>query len=219
MNHFSEIRQSFAEVKALRAEGDKWRYDEEPLSVFESTFGPVLNGQTIGELVSHLRAKKGHVRASNILGGRKVLEELGVDDGVSVRLINKSLVEGDTSKIRTIGENVLSKKTWEQIPAEQDLILSIGRAAYIGLPVSDDIWYWFLNQAWGKLAVGGVMLLQAPLGKGSGLESLSKIAQNVHGVTMRVHRYVDSNDHDTYYAIYVEKGAGSPKDFPPKSMK
>ncbi|MFA5933101.1 MAG: hypothetical protein WCV81_02420 [Microgenomates group bacterium] len=162
-----ETKKIALEEEAQRQGGEEaWRFDNENLSQFESFFAPVLDKPLYETISEYKSSHPESTYVMNIMGGTQLLKELRPTKGIAVRLADNRTdqeKEEDTKrKISIITGKVLSNSLWKKIPSQQNFILSMPQGALYSLPISDDIYYFLINEMWKKLADNGTMLVQIP---------------------------------------------------------
>lgn len=147
----------------------------------------------------------------NFFGGTKVLEDLGVVKGTSVRLENKK----DDEKYDVISGDLISKKIWDDIPDNIDIALSMPRGGLYHIPDSPDVAYFLLNNVWNKLnPESGIFLFQALFFNADQFLQWADQFNGVDGVRIFYNVVEDVNDTDKYIAVGLYRLPGAPQDLP-----
>lgn len=166
-NLFNELLESKRAIKArLNEVGDYWNFDNLGLDDYDKYFRPYV-GCSIQELRDSALKANGHVKAVNIMGGTRVLGELGADESYAVRLRDDrdelTKKEDGQKRVFLIEGNILSKKTIDKIPGDIDILLCMPAGAWEFLPYNRDFYHYLGNVAVKKMAVGGIALIQLPM--------------------------------------------------------
>jgi hypothetical protein len=144
---------------------DSWGFDEWGLANYDLYFEETLGHSLLTE-VEHLQREFGDVRAANVMGGLTILRQLPISEGYAVRLTDKrpSYQKDDDAHrhLHVIIGDILSKKTWMQIPKNLQLIMSLPLGADISIPELPFFYYQLGSRMINTLSVGGIALVQMP---------------------------------------------------------
>lgn len=210
--NYEEIKRTKKELRDyLEENGDNWKFDEESLAIFDEFFSTVTGGMSIQDMVDRFRQSGREPIVVNFFGGTKVLEDLGVVKGTSVRLENKK----DDEKYDVISGDLISKKIWDDIPDNIDIALSMPRGGLYHIPDSPDVAYFLLNNVWNKLnPESGIFLFQALFFNADQFLLWADQFNGVDGVRIFYNVVEDVNDTDKYIAVGLYRLPGAPQDLP-----
>ncbi len=164
---FGEILTSRREIKSrLKQEGDSWNYDNLSLREYNNLFEPLV-GAKIDEIADKMHRQKKKLIVVNLLGGTRVLRDLGVEESYAVRLTDgrtpETIAEDKRRNITLISGDILSKGTVNKLPNAIDILLCMPEGAAEFLPTSPDLFYFLGESILKKMSVGGVAMIQLPL--------------------------------------------------------
>lgn len=210
-NIFSDIYEARKGTRDhLRKRGDTWNFDDESKVEFDNFFGDLLNGLSIDGLAALIKKRKGRLNAINFLGGGQVLIDINADSATAVRLASPQ----ESNGIKYVSGNLLQNKTWRDIPDDQDLLLSMGRAGLYGLTDNPHVLYFLVNKAWSKMSSdGSLALFQIPRTMKDSFEPWIKLVSQTPGIEAQW-KLKKANDGDIYYAVLLIRGIDAPDQLP-----